>query len=271
MQRIAVTMPLRVVPVVCALLVGLVTLLTTGVRAAPSPPVRVLIPAYFYPAGAGRVAWDRLIASAGRAPIVVIANPATGPGEQADPNYREVIERAVGTGLKVIGYVNTDYGRRPRAKAEADVRRWVTLYKKIQGIFFDLQPSSGKQVRYYLELRKVVQEQIPEGLVVTNPGTLCVEEYISRDATDVVCLFENREGFEQYESPAWVSHYPRSRFAVLAYRVTEPDRMREYVRRAVRSGAGYLYITDADGANPWERLPSYWHEELETIRRESTK
>lgn len=231
-----------------------------------SPPIRLLVPAYFYPGGTGRQEWNRLIASAGQASIVAIANPASGPGERADPNYRDVIERAVSAGIQVIGYVDTDYGRRPRAQVEAEVQRWVSLYPKIQGIFFDQQPSDGEKVPYYRALRNVVKARIPQGLIVTNPGTVCVEEYLSHDATDVVCLFENREGFTQFKRPAWASRYSRSRFAILAYRVPEPERMKEYLRRAARHGIGYVYITDDDGANPWDRLPTYWHEELEALR-----
>jgi hypothetical protein len=231
------------------------------------PAVRVLVPAYFYPAGPGREAWDRLTAAASRAKIVAIANPATGPGKAADPNYRDVIERAVTAGVQVLGYVNTDYGRRPRAEAEADVKQWVALYPRIQGIFFDLQPSGPEKVDYHADLRKYVQSLIPKGLVVTNPGTTCAEEYVGRKATDVVCLFENREGFGQFQFPAWTARYPRSHFAVLAYRVKEPALMVRYVQRAVQGGAGYVYVTDADGDNPWDRLPAYWQEELAAVAK----
>jgi hypothetical protein len=229
------------------------------------------VPAYFYPGGAGREEWRRLIASAPQAPIVAIANPATGPGKQADPNYREVIDRAVAAGIRIIGYVNTDYARRPRAEVEADVRLWIKLYPKLQGIFFDLQPSGAEHVAHYSALRKFVNRHLPGSLVVTNPGTVCVEEYLSRGATDVVCLFENRVGFEQFQSPVWTARYAPARFAALAYRVAEPEQMRQYIHRAVESGLGYVYITDDDGANPWDRLPAYWQEEVDTVRRLTVK
>jgi hypothetical protein len=49
--------------------------------------LRLLVPAYFY-RPATPPEWDRLIASARReVPIVAIANPASGPGTRADPNY----------------------------------------------------------------------------------------------------------------------------------------------------------------------------------------
>jgi hypothetical protein len=237
----------------------------------PPPPLRVLVPAYFYPGGPGREEWDRLIAAADRVSVVAIANPATGPGQQLDPNYRDVIDRAVGAGVKVLGYVNTDYGRLSREAVEADVGRWVQLYPKIQGIFFDLQPSSAEHLDLYLALRKVVRDRIPRGLVVNNPGTVCGEEYVSRGAADMVCLFENREGFERFQSPAWVSRYSPTRFAALAYQVAEPERMRQYLQRSVRNGLGNVYVTDAGGENPWNRLPTYWQAELAAIRELSPR
>jgi len=240
-------------------------------RPAPPPPLRVLVPAYFYPGGAGRDEWDRLLAAAARVSVVAIANPATGPGQQLDPNYRDVIGRAVGAGVQVLGYVNTDYGRLPREQVDADVGRWVQLYPKIQGIFFDLQPSNAEHLEYYLALRKLVRERIPRGLVVTNPGTVCGEEYVSRGAADVVCLFENREGFERFQSPAWVARYPPTRFAALVYQVAEPEQMRQSLRRSVRNGLGYVYVTDAGGENPWNRLPTYWQAEQAAIRELSPR
>jgi hypothetical protein len=32
--------------------------------------------------------------------------------------------------------------------------------------------------------------------------------------------------------------------------------MRKYVGAAVENGVGCLYVTDAAGANPWDRLPA---------------
>jgi hypothetical protein len=30
---------------------------------------------------------------------------------------------------------------------------------------------------------------------------------------------------------------------------------------------GYCYITDARQPNPWDRLPSYWGEEIEAVQQ----
>jgi hypothetical protein len=241
--------------------------LVSGRRAgAEEQEVRILVPAYFYPGGSGRAEWDRMTAAASRAPIVAIANPGTGPGTRVDANYREVIDRGIAAGLTLIGYVNTDYARRERAEVEADVREWVRLYPRIQGIFFDLQPSAPEHVGYYKALAAFVRTQVSRALVITNPGTDSAEEYAAEGAADVICVFENFQGFGDFRSARWMQKYPPNRFAALPYRVPNATQMRETVDHAVANQIGYLYVTDAEGENPWARLPTYWEDEVEVVR-----
>src|SRR5262249_51418464 len=151
------------------------------------------------------------IDSAGSAPVVAIANPDNGPGAEADSNFVEVIDRARKAGVTVIGYVSTGYGKRPPPEVKADVARWVRFYPKVQGIFFDEQASSADQVGYYASLYEHTRKAMPDALVVTNPGTLCAEEYLSRPAADVACLAEVTKDFSAYRPPAWADQYPVSR------------------------------------------------------------
>ena len=43
----------------------------------------------------------------------------------------------------------------------------------------------------------------------------------------------------------------------------EKDLLLEHVRRRL----GNLYVTDARGPNPWDRLPPYWGDEVEAVQR----
>ena len=43
--------------------------------------------------------------------------------------------------------------------------------------------------------------------------------------------------------------------------------MRDCIRVAVEKKIGTIYVTDAEGANPWDRLPGYWSEEVELVRK----
>ncbi|HQU46117.1 MAG TPA: spherulation-specific family 4 protein, partial [Pirellulales bacterium] len=112
-------------------------------RLKPVAKIKLFVPTYFYPAGEGLKEWERLISAAQMVPIVAIANPASGPGDQADPNHANIIGRATQAGVTVIGYVGTQYTKKPLAQVKAEVDRWTHLYPAIKGIFFDEQTSEA--------------------------------------------------------------------------------------------------------------------------------
>ena len=48
--------------------------------------------------------------------------------------------------------------------------------------------------------------------------------------------------------------------------------MTNYVQLGVTRNAGYIYVTDDSGSNPWDRLPWYWEAEVvlvEQLNREA--
>jgi hypothetical protein len=231
------------------------------------PRVRLLVPAYFYPAGAGLKEWERLLAVPAEVGVVVIVNPASGPGKEADPNYVKILERAGKIlHLTLIGYIPTSYGKRPPADVKADVDRWLRFYPGIGGIFFDEQASAADKVAYQAELYEYVRSRKELKLVVTNPGTVCAEGYLSRPATDVACLFEGPKAFDPSAFPEWVAKYAPAHVAAVSSQVGTAKAMRECVRTAVEKKVGFCYVTDAEGANPWDRLPRYWDEEVAVVR-----
>lgn len=236
-------------------------------RAGPETQVRLLVPAYFYPAGEGRAHWDNLLAAADKVPVVAIVNPASGPGRRVDPNYVAIFDRAKETKITLIGYVSTSYAKRPIADVQAEVDMWLKSYPGIQGIFFDEQPSAAEHVSYYAALYKHVREERKLSLVVTNPGTVCDEAYFSQPASDVICLFENRTPFTADRLPDWSAKYAAKHVAVLPYNVQTADEMRACLRAAAARKVGCLYVTDDSGRNPWDRLPSWWAEQVEAVRQ----
>jgi hypothetical protein len=228
--------------------------------------LRFLVPAYFYPAEGGLKHWDRLLDAAAHVPVVAIVNPASGPGRKADPNYLKIITRAKKTPITLLGYVPTSFGKRSLDDVKADVDRWVRLYPSIAGIFFDEQPSGAGQVDYQAALHAYVRARKGMRLVVSNPGTVCAEAYLSRPATDVACLFEGPKAFDPAGFPGWVAKYLPGHVAVLSYNVRTATEMKKSVGMALRCKLGFLYVTDAAGANPWDRLPTYWAEEVAAVR-----
>jgi Spherulation-specific family 4 len=236
-----------------------------GARPVEKTTVRLLVPAYFYPAGEGLKDWDRLIASADRTPIVAIVNPASGPGKRVDENYTKVFSKAQRTKAVLIGYVTLGYAKRPASAVKAEVDRWLELYPGTQGIFFDEQPSQAIDAATVGECIAYARGKLGRSaLLVTNPGVVCAREYLGGDDGSVACLFEHEKGFAAYRPPAWAKSVGAGRLAVLGYHVATKDQMRMFLRDSVEKLAANVYVTDATIANgnPWDRLPTYWDDEV---------
>lgn len=234
---------------------------TAGVR------MRLWVPAYYYPFGPGLREWNRLIASAKSVPIVAIVNPASGPGDHVDTNFAAILPRARRAGLTLVGYIGTQYTRKPLDQVKAEVDTFVRFYPAISGFHFDEQSSDPRGVDYYAELYRYARERIPGALVLTNPGTACAPVYATRPAADVICLFERERGFDEFQPPAWATRFPGSRFCIQAHDVATEAQMKHSVRRAAGLKVGYIFITDDVAPNPYDRLPSYWDAEVEAVRQ----
>jgi len=257
----------------CRLIVCLLAAwITTGsvANAADSlPKMRLLVPAYFYPAGKGEKEWERLLAAPEEAGVVAIVNPASGPGRRVDANYTKVLEQAKKSKIMPIGYVSTRYGKRKTEEVQADVDKWVRFYPGIQGIFFDEQASGTEQLEQLAALYEHVRKTHKLLLVVTNPGTICNEKYLTQPVSDVACLYEGHEHWDRFTPPPWTKNLQPDRVAALAYQVPAAD-MPKYLHQAQDHRLGWIYITDDKGTNPWDQLPSYWEEEVEELVKLNT-
>jgi hypothetical protein len=229
--------------------------------------LRLLVPAYIYPSGDGRKYWQRLIDAASRVEIVVVANPNSGPGADRDLEYEAIFTAAIVRGVKLVGYVSTDFGKRPRAEIKKDIDTWLVFYPQIRGFFLDGQPREGDHTGLFVELRDYVREKLLDPLVITNPGIPCDEAYLARGISDVTCVFVNYQGFDRFELPATYRPYDASRFAAMPYNISNADTMRNLVKEAVLKRIGYLYISDAKPPNSWGALPAYWEEEVDEVAR----
>jgi hypothetical protein len=100
---------------------------------------------------------------------------------------------------------------------------------------------------------------------VANPGTTCDAGYFTRTAADVICIFEDQIGFDTFRRP---NDAPPGRLAILAYDIKGADKMREAAEHALKQDVAIIYVTDLGGADPWDRLPRYWNEEVAAVRKE---
>ena len=216
-----------------------------------SAPVLAL-PAYFDPLRDADT-WS-LVTGRASAVRMVVLNPSSGPGPARQECYAALVTRLRGVGIRSIGYVNTDYGTRPSADVRDECAAFRDWYD-VDGVFLDQASSDVAGLDAY---EQYVRDARSLGCrtVVLNPGVYPHRAYL--DLANLVVTFEGDLAMHRrVQVPDWVSSLPPSRFCHLVYGVPahEVDDVR---RRAARSGAGTLYVTDGLAPNPWGTLASYW-------------
>ncbi len=238
-------------------------------------PLRVLIPWYNYPnhwVGEPGYQWPAMAAGhASDSEIVAIINPNSGPGGAGDPNADYVVglNALKAAGLKMIGYVSTNYGNRAIADVKADIDKYEADYLTwLTGIFLDETPNATGKEAYYSEVHDYIRAKATvDDMIVMNPGTPPIEAYMSY--CDVMVMFETTQNnFAAHTPPAYASGYDSDKFCALSYRCATQEAMESDLTTVYQThGYGYVYWTDdgADG-NPWDELPTYWDEEIAKVR-----
>lgn len=220
---------------------------------------RFWIPLYIYPNPA--TPWTTVIAGA---PTVeyIVANPASGPGGSADPNYTTVINAAIAAGITVLGYVDTAGGAVSTSTVHTQVTAWSTLYG-VSSIFFDNAATSTGELSYYTTVCGY-----PAGKKVLNHGAIPVQGYAL--IADVLMVFENAYAYwAAFSPPAWFASYPPSKFGVNVYNVNGVGAMEAVVGQAAGFGAGVVCVTD-ENDDLFGALPSYLAAELAFIKAYGT-
>jgi len=118
---------------------------------------------------------------------------------------------------------------------------------------------------YYSELYQYIKSKKGAYLVVGNPGINTLSAYLTRPTFDALVTFENNTGYQAYLPDAWTQKQPVTAFTHLCYDVTNAVTMTNYVQLAVKRNAGYIYVTDDRGSNPWDTLASYWKAEVDLV------
>jgi hypothetical protein len=221
---------------------------------------RLAIPTYFPPGPL----WAALDAAG---PVgIAIVNPDSGPGEARSPAYATQIKESRSCGIRVIGYVDTDYAARPLADVYCDIARYITWYG-VDGIFLDQVSANRASLPYYAAASAAIKAGDATALTVLNPGAAAPESFMT--AADIVVTFEDTyDAYTKgYRAPRWMRRYPPERFWHLIHGVPTEKALRRTLSLSKRRRAGWLYATPATLPNPWSTLPpdSYWAEELATV------
>ncbi|MDD4930949.1 MAG: spherulation-specific family 4 protein [Candidatus Colwellbacteria bacterium] len=213
-----------------------------------------IIPAYFYPGSE----WDRTLKSLNKEETAIF-NPASGAGKKVNPDYVKLTDQASARGADLAGYVYVEYGKRDIDSVRAEIDNYYDWYKT-SSIFIDGASSDKEDIAYYEYLADYIREK--GGKVILNPGTVPDEEYMS--IVDLVIVTEGKYAdYINREFPEWMSKYPASKFGHLVYEVPE-DSLSKALELSKKRNAGFIYLTDDGGGNPWDKLPTYWQEELRT-------
>ena len=222
----------------------------------------ILIPLYNYPItwDTTQYIWDEVAAANSSVPIVAIINPNNGPdGGPPNSDYQYAMNDLRSAGVKMLGYVLTDWGNRPIEAAKADVDLYANHFN-VNGIFLDEAASGTDKLGYYSELYSYIKSKPGLSQVVINPGINVAEGYVSQPASDTAVIFEHQTGWQTYTPDPYVWNYPAQRFSMMAYEVPDVATMHSYVDLARARNIGYVYVTNDGGGNPWDTLPTYWGE-----------
>ena len=217
----------------------------------PRLPV-VGIPAYFYPAP-GDDHWNRLLDAADG--IIVIINPASGPGSVLDPAYL-----SAATGLQqrhgsVYGYVDTAYGQRSLKAVLQDAERYRRWYH-VDGIFLDQTELTAARLPYYRALSEALHADRLQ--VAMNPGQPQIDRRYLELAEHIVLFEGTYDSYLSTRFAHWVKSYQPSKIWNLVYGVPDAAAMARVLRLAGSRNAGVIFATDGLMVNPWKSLPPYW-------------
>ena len=205
----------------------------------------LLVPLYVHP-GADPTTWAATAANAETVGWVVF-NPASGPGGAPQPAFVAAAAVLRAAGVPLLGYVDTDYGRRGHHDVVDDIERYQEWYR-VEGVFLDQTAAAPELLPYYRRLA-VAARSLEARQVVLNPGTHPDPGYA--EFADVVVTFEgDADSHRRLLVPDWTAGFPECRFAHLVHGAAPEDcaGIREVARRY---RAGYCYATPGSGDNPW--------------------
>jgi hypothetical protein len=222
--------------------------------------VRMVVPAYWDP----DEQWQRIIADAPTVGMIIF-NPDNGPGTVTKPGYATAIAQAQAAGIKVLGYVSTQYGARAEGDIDADVNGYYSLYSP-SGIYFAEGPTADTcdtlQAEYQ-RLTALAQSHDPKAYLAI--GTRFCPTFIT--FSDLMVEFaETYSMYQAYSSPSWMPGNSPERFCHFVSEVPDADAS-QVLSRAIGLGAGWVFTTDGTAPNPWGALPSYFDQEVTALRK----
>ncbi len=229
---------------------------STLMNALDTVNVGTIFPFYIYPTPA---AIQPLIDTANEypdVPIWVILDPATGPGTQVDQNYVNAVTQFRAAGINLLGYVNTNYGKRSKTLVENDIKTWINFYGP-DGIFLDLMAVNHP---YYSSITAYAKG-LGIQMVVGNPGTN-INQSAGNDV-DITNIFENNflpTPLSQFSN--WYNAFPPSALSLICYNISSLPT--SFITQAAQY-FGWIFITDDNDADPYDAYPTYFNSFIQLL------
>ncbi|AFY93805.1 Spherulation-specific family 4 [Chamaesiphon minutus PCC 6605] len=245
--------------------------------------LQILLPLYIYPNwyAKNNYVWKQVLAAAKKVQIVAIINPNNGP-DNAPPNvdYQQGIKDLRQAGIKVIGYVPSNYASRDLQAVKADIDLYLK-YFNVDGIFIDEAANKQDKLDYYHQIYRYLKSHSPssdnnnraiEYTLIINPGTDVNEDFIRQPVADAIVTFENyRSVWTKYSPPIYQRKHSAQKFAALIHTTANRKLMKSTLDRVVKYKFSYVYITndrpDTGDRNPWNTLPEYWQAQVNYIQQ----
>jgi hypothetical protein len=176
-----------------------------------------------------------------------------------------VIAQGKAAGITMLGYVATSYGARPEADVIADINRYYDFYE-LSGIYFAEGPMDNDCTPMEAMYRRMVDAahaRDPKGYLTV--GTRYCPTYIVFFDGMVQFARNWNEYQNEYTPPSWMPANSPQRFVHFVNNVPASEASAA-LSRTISNGAGWVFVTDQSDPNPWGVLPTYFDEELATLR-----
>jgi len=230
--------------------------------------LKLLIPLYAYPdIQIEESTWQKLINLKEEYPeveIMAIVNPENGHFSEENPDYTEGISKLIDAGIRVMGYIYTQYATRDTQAIINDLDAWQSIYQSlgIEGIFFDEASTDSQYIDYYQNLSTEARNRGFD-YIILNAGITTDQSYIDSGLANLVVTYETTDQ-ERIENPPSTYNTPSTttELSLLIYEM-ETDHVDELIDFAREHQFSYIYFTeDGFDGNPWDSISIYLESEI---------